>query len=178
MTRTTDRWVLIVTILTSGMGFIDSTALNVAIPTLQASLNASGSDIFWIINSYLLFLSSLILIGGAMGDLYGRKRVFGIGIVIFTIASILCGLASDVGLLIAARALQGIGGALMVPGSLSIISAYFDDSRRGEAIGTWSAIGTLTTLAGPLLGGYLAEQGQWRAIFLSTCRSRRSPYLV
>lgn len=158
-------WVLFATILASSMAFIDSSALGVALPALQTDLNASGSDLLWIVNSYALVLAALILVGGALGDRLGRKRVFGIGIVIFAAASLLCGLAPNAGLLIAARALQGVGGALMVPGSLALISANFADAERGKAIGTWSALSTITTILGPGLGGVLAGAGLWRGVF-------------
>ena len=161
----TERWVLIATILASSMAFIDGSALNVALPAIQASLGASGSEVFWVISAYNLFLAALILVGGSLGDLIGRKRVFMAGIVLFTIASVACGLATGAALLILARVVQGIGGALMVPGSLSILSAAFPASRRGTAIGTWSTFTTVTTVIGPVLGGWLASQGLWRGIF-------------
>jgi EmrB/QacA subfamily drug resistance transporter len=164
--RSTKRWILFSSILASSMAFIDSTALNVALPAIQSDLAADGQQMLWISNAYLLFLASLILVGGSLGDLYGRRRVFMIGIGIFTLASILCGTAGDANMLILWRALQGIGGALMTPGSLALISASFPKERRGAAIGTWSTFSTLTTLAGPMLGGWLASQGLWRAVFL------------
>lgn len=161
----TGRWVLFATILASSMAFIDGSALNVALPALQRDLNASGAELLWIVNAYALFLAALLLVGGALGDRFGRKRIFGLGIIVFTAASLACGLAPNTSLLIAARAVQGIGGALMVPGSLSIISASFNSSERGRAIGTWSSFSTITTLVGPALGGVLAERGLWRAVF-------------
>jgi EmrB/QacA subfamily drug resistance transporter len=161
----TERWVLIATILASSMAFIDGSALNVALPAIQASLGASGSDLFWIISGYNLFLAALILVGGSLGDLLGRKRIFQIGIVVFTVASVACGFADSATLLILARIVQGIGGALMVPGSLSILSAAFPPARRGTAIGTWSTFTTVATVIGPVLGGWLASQGLWRGIF-------------
>lgn len=160
-----EKWVLAATILASSMAFIDSTALNVALPALQRDLNTSGTELLWVVNAYALFLSALLLVGGSLGDHYGRKRIFGSGIIVFTGGSLACGLAPDSGMLIAARAVQGIGAALMVPGSLAIISALIADERRGPAIGTWSAATTITTAAGPLLGGWLAGQGLWRAVF-------------
>ena len=159
------RYVLIATIVASSMAFIDGSALNVLLSTLQTSLNASGAELVWILNAYLLTLASLILIGGALGDQYGRNKIFGAGIVLFTAASLACGLSPDAGFLIIARAVQGIGGALMVPGSLSIISANFPPERRGQAIGLWSSFSTITTLGGPIIGGLLADAGQWRPIF-------------
>ena len=159
------RYVLIATIVASSMAFIDGSALNVLLSTLQTSLGASGAELVWIINAYLLTLASLILIGGALGDQYGRNKIFSAGIVLFTIASLACGLAPDAGFLIVARAVQGIGGALMVPGSLSIISANFPPETRGQAIGLWSSFSTMTTLGGPIVGGLLSDAGQWRPIF-------------
>ena len=161
----TGRWILASTILASSMAFIDSTALNVILPSLQQDLNAQGTDIFWILNAYLLMLASLILVGGSLGDKLGRKKVFMVGIVIFIIASCACGFAPSVTWLIIARAVQGVGGALMIPGSLSIISATFHQKEKGKAIGTWSAATTLVTVGGPILGGALGDVGLWRAIF-------------
>ncbi|MFN8527942.1 MAG: MFS transporter [Anaerolineae bacterium] len=160
------RWVLISAILASSMAFIDQSALDVAAPRLQADLQMTGTQLFWVSTAYALFLASLLLVGGALGDLYGRKRIFMIGIGIFGASSIACGLAPTAELLILSRAVQGIGGALMIPGSLAMISANFSDERRGAAIGTWSTFSTLTTLLGPLVGGWLAERGLWRAVFL------------
>ena len=159
------HWILFATILASSMAFISSTALNVALPTIQRDLNASGNELLWIVNAYLLFLAALILVGGSLGDHFGRKRVFGIGISVFTGASLLCGLAPNPTFLIVARAVQGIGGALMVPGSLAIISALFDNENKGVAIGTWSAFTTITSVLGPIIGGEFSELGLWRGIF-------------
>ena len=153
------------TILASSMAFIDSTALNVILPSLQQDLGAEGTDIFWILNAYLLMLAALILVGGSLGDKLGRKKVFMVGIVIFISSSIACGLSPSVTWLIVARSMQGLGGALMIPGSLSIISATFHDKEKGKAIGTWSAATTLVTVGGPILGGALGDAGLWRAIF-------------
>lgn len=166
VSRADEKWILIPAILASGMAFIDTTALTVALPTVQNALSATGTQLLWVSNAYALFLSALILVGGSLGDLFGRRRIFAIGIVWFAAASVLCGIAPDADFLIAARALKGVGGALMVPGSLALISALFPSDRRGRAIGTWSMFSTLTTLFGPLLGGWLAEQGLWRVIFL------------
>ncbi len=161
----TERWVVSAAILASAMAFIDGTALNVALPALQRDLDARGSDLLWIMNAYLLFLSALMLVGGSLGDRYGRKRVFMSGIALFALASLICGLAPNSHILIAARAFQGLGGALMVPGSLSIITATVPEARLGRAIGTWSALSTITTILGPVLGGYLASAGLWRGVF-------------
>ena len=156
---------MVSTILASAMAFIDGTALNVVLPSLQKSLNASGADLFWILNAYLLMLASLILIGGAMGDSLGRKKVFMAGIFVFILGSAACGIANSVLLLVAFRMIQGIGGALMIPGSLSLISSSIDPKERGKAIGTWSAFTTVVTMGGPILGGALADAGLWRYIF-------------
>lgn len=161
----TDWWVLFATISASSMAFIGGSALNVALPAIQRDLGASGADLLWIVNSYALFLASLLLVGGSLGDHYGRKRIYMIGIVIFSATSFICGIAPSTEILIGSRVLQGIGGALMVPGSLAIISAYFDDNKRGWAIGIWSGFTMMTSVAGPVLGGWLAEQGLWRFVF-------------
>lgn len=161
----TGRWVLFATILASSMAFIDGSALNVALPALQADLNATGVELLWIVNGYLLMLAALILVGGSLGDHFGRKRVFMIGISIFAVASFICGLAPNTTILILARVVQGIGGALMIPGSLAIITALFRSDERGKAVGWWSTFSTVTTIGGPILGGYLANAGLWRAVF-------------
>jgi EmrB/QacA subfamily drug resistance transporter len=158
-------WILAATILGSSMAFIDSTAVNVALPVIQADLGASIGDLQWIINAYVLFLASLLLVGGALGDRLGRKRMFIVGIIIFAGASVWAGLSPNATSLIVARAVQGIGGAIFVPGSLALIGACFSDSERGSAIGTWSAASALTTVAGPVLGGFLAEEFSWRWVF-------------
>jgi MFS family permease len=160
----TGKWIMVSVILASAMAFIDGTALNVALPSLQKDLNATGIDLFWILNSYLLMLAALILTGGSLGDKLGRKKIFMIGIAIFILGSALCSFSPTVSYLIASRALQGLGGALMIPGSLSIITASFEE-ERGKAIGTWSAVTTLVTIGGPILGGTLADAGLWRLIF-------------
>src|SRR3989475_834472 len=159
------RWTLVATILGSSMTFIDATVVNVALPALQADLHATITDVQWVVEAYALFLGALILVGGSMGDQFGRKRVFLFGVVSFTAASILCGLATSPRLLIVGRALQGIGAGFLVPGSLAIISATFDDAERGRAIGTWSAFSAITTAIGPVTGGWLIEHVSWRAVF-------------
>lgn len=159
------RWVLTATILGSSMAFIDSSAVNVALPVLQSSLGASVTQVQWVIEVYMLFLAALILVGGALGDRLGRRRVFMWGVGAFAVASVWCGLAADPAQLIVARAGQGIGGALLVPGSLAIISASFDESSRGKAIGTWSGFTAITTAAGPVLGGWLVSALSWRWVF-------------
>ena len=158
-------WVLVATILGSSMAFIDGTVVNVALPVLQTDLNATTIDVQWVVEAYALFLAALILVGGSLGDRFGRRRVFALGIFLFAVASILCGLAPNINLLIAARALQGIGGALLVPGSLAIISASFDSKQRGRAIGTWSGFTAITSAAGPVLGGFLVQYVSWRWVF-------------
>ena len=159
------RWVLAATILASSMAFIDGTVVNVALPFLQTDLNATAIGIQWVVEAYSLFLSALLLVGGSLGDRYGRRLIFNIGVVIFAVASALCGFAVNIEQLIAARALQGIGGALLVPGSLAIISSSFDEEKRGKAIGTWSGFSAITTAIGPVLGGWLVENISWRAAF-------------
>ena len=159
------RWTLVATILGSSLTFIDATVVNVALPALQADLQATITDVQWVIEAYALFLGALILVGGSMGDQFGRKRVFLLGVGFFTIASIACGIATSPGMLIAGRALQGIGAAFLVPGSLAIISATFDDADRGRAIGTWSGFSAITTAIGPVSGGWLVEHVSWRAVF-------------
>jgi EmrB/QacA subfamily drug resistance transporter len=159
------KWIMVSAILASAMAFIDSTALNVVLPSLQKSLNATGTDLFWLLNAYLLMLASLILIGGSLGDKLGRKKIFMVGIFIFILGSAACGFAPTVFFLIIFRILQGIGGALMIPGSLSLISSSINENERGKAIGTWSAITTVVTMGGPVLGGTLGDAGLWRYIF-------------
>jgi len=159
------RWVLAATILASSMAFIDGTVVNVALPFLQTNLNATAIGIQWVVEAYSLFLSALLLVGGSLGDRYGRRRIFNIGVVVFAIASALCGLAANIEQLIAARAVQGIGGAMLVPGSLALISSSFDEDERGKAIGTWSGFSAITTAIGPVLGGWLVENWTWRAAF-------------
>lgn len=148
------------------MVFIDGTVVNVALPALQKELNATLVDVQWVVESYALLLAALLLVGGAAGDRYGRRRVFCIGVGIFSAASAGCGLAHSVNELIVARALQGIGGAMLVPGSLAIISASFDGQSRGKAIGTWSGATAITAAIGPVLGGWLIDHVSWRAAFL------------
>jgi EmrB/QacA subfamily drug resistance transporter len=164
--RNARTWVLIATILGSSMAFIDSTVVNVALPTLQTALKATVSDVQWVVESYALFVASLILVGGSLGDRFGRRRVFGLGVALFAIASAWCGLAPTIGQLIVARGVQGIGGALLIPGSLAIIGASFPTEQRGAAIGLWSGFTAITSAAGPVLGGWLIETFSWRWIFL------------
>src|SRR4030095_10328211 len=139
------RWILTATILASSMAFIDGTVVNVALPFLQKDLNATAIGVQWVVESYSLFLSALLLVGGSLGDRYGRRLIFLIGVAIFAFSSVACGFSQNIGQLIVARALQGIGGALLVPGSLAIISASFGEDQRGKAIGTWSGFSAITT---------------------------------
>jgi len=158
-------WILAATIIGSSMVFIDGTVVNVALPVLQADLGASVTDVQWIVEAYALFLAALILVGGSLGDHFGRRRIFATGIALFAAASVWCGLAPGSKQLIMARAVQGIGGALLVPGSLAIISASFSQEQRGRAIGTWSGATAITGALGPVLGGWLIETFSWRWIF-------------
>ncbi len=147
------------------MAFIDSTAINVALPALQKGLHATVVDVQWVVESYGLFLAALILAGGSLGDLYGRRKIFLLGTVIFALASVACGVAPTIHLLIIARGIQGIGAALLVPSSLAIIGSSFDEKDRGQAIGTWSGFTSITTAVGPVLGGWLVEHASWRWVF-------------
>jgi EmrB/QacA subfamily drug resistance transporter len=159
------RWVLAVTILGSSLAFIDSTVVNVALPALQSGLGATLAEVQWVVEAYALTLGALLLTGGSLGDLRGRRKVFAAGVVVFAAASAWCGLSRTIGQLIAARALQGVGAALLVPGSLSLISASFPSGERGRAIGTWSGFTAITAALGPVLGGWLVERLSWRWVF-------------
>src|SRR5947209_3607397 len=158
-------WILAATILGSSMAFIDSTVVNVALPALQASFRATVVDVQWVVESYGLFLGALILVGGSLGDLFGRRLIFVAGVIIFAVASAGCGAASNMHQLIIARSVQGVGAALLVPGSLAIISSSFDEASRGQAIGTWSGFTAITAAIGPVLGGWLVEHASWRWAF-------------
>ncbi|MGH8996142.1 MAG: MFS transporter [Acidimicrobiales bacterium] len=159
------RWVLLATVLGSGMVFLDGTVVNIAIPAIGRDLHAGISGVQWVLDAYLVVLSALLLLGGSLGDRYGRRRVFLVGLVVFTAASALCGVAPDLGLLIAARALEGAGGALLVPGSLAILSSAFQAEDRRRAIGAWSGLAGISTAIAPLVGGWLTDSVSWRAIF-------------
>jgi EmrB/QacA subfamily drug resistance transporter len=159
------RWVLLATVLGSGLVMIDGTVVNVALPRMGHDLGAGFAGLQWIVNAYTLTLAAFVLLAGALGDHFGRRRVFLIGVVWFAVASAACGLAPNVELLITARALQGVGGALLTPGSLALISASFRGVDRAAAIGAWSGLGGLAGAIGPVLGGFLVEWS-WRAVFL------------
>jgi EmrB/QacA subfamily drug resistance transporter len=158
-------WVLTATILGSSLAFIDGTVVNVALPAVQANFHATVVDLQWVVESYGLFLGALILVGGSLGDLFGRRLIFVIGVALFALASAACGAASNIQLLIISRSIQGAGAALLVPGSLAIISSSFDEKSRGQAIGTWSGFTAITTAIGPVLGGWLVEHASWRWVF-------------
>jgi EmrB/QacA subfamily drug resistance transporter len=160
------RWLLAVAVLGSGMAFLDGTVVNVALPDIGRDFDAGTSSLQWILNGYLLTLASLILLGGSLGDRYGRRRVFVAGVLLFTFASLLCAVAPSAELLIVARLIQGVGGALLTPGSLALIEASFRPGDRARAIGAWSGLGGVATALGPLLGGYLIGAISWRAIFV------------
>src|SRR5277367_4141852 len=164
-TERAGRWILAATVLGSSMAFIDSTVVNVALPALQANLHATVVGVQWVVESYGLFLGGLILVGGSLGDLFGRRLMFLLGVGIFAAASIACGLASNIQQLVLARSIQGVGAAFLVPGSLSIISANFEAKTRGRAIGTWSGFTAITTAIGPVLGGWLIQHASWRWVF-------------
>jgi EmrB/QacA subfamily drug resistance transporter len=164
--RPSGRWVLLATVLGSGLTFIDATVVNIALPRIGTALNADSASLQWTVNGYTLSLAALILLGGSLGDRYGRRRVFVIGVVWFAVASLLCGVAPNAETLIAARVLQGIGGALLTPGSLAIIEASFRREDRGRAIGAWSGLAGIAGALGPFLGGWLVEVASWRLVFL------------
>lgn len=159
------RWILAATIIGSSMAFIDSTVVNVALPALQASFHATVVSVQWVVESYGLFLGALILAGGSLGDLFGRRLMFLLGVATFALASTACGFASNISELITARSIQGVGAALLVPGSLAIIGTSFDEKSRGKAIGTWSGFTAITTAIGPVLGGWLVQHDSWRWVF-------------
>lgn len=158
-------WILVAMILGSSLAFIDGTVVHVALPFLQADLDASATGVQWIVQAYSLFLASLILVGGSLGDRLGRRRLYVVGVVIFTVASIIAAVAPNLETLVGARVLQGVGGAMLIPGSLAIISALWSGTARGAAIGTWAGFTSITSAIGPALGGFLVEQFSWRAVF-------------
>ncbi len=161
----TGKWVLAASILASSMAFIDGTAVNVALPALQNALHATVGDVQWVVESYALLLASLLLVGGSLGDRFGRRRLFLMGVILFAVASAWCGIAGSATTLIFARGVQGVGAALLLPGSLSLITASFTEEDRGAAIGTWSGLTTMTAAIGPVFGGLLVEHASWRWVF-------------
>ena len=163
--RYAPAWALAAAIVGSSMSFIDGSAVNVALPILQRDLGATAAGVQWVVEGYSLFLSALILIGGSLGDIFGRRRVYALGIALFAVASVACGFAPSIDVLIAARCLQGVGGALATPGSLALISATYDGEARGRAIGTWSGFSAIMSALGPVIGGWLVQAGSWRAVF-------------
>ena len=159
------RWVLLAAVMGSGLAFLDATVVNIALPRIGTELGAQFSGLQWTVNGYTLTLAALILLGGSLGDRFGRRRVFVVGAVWFALASLLCGIAPDIGSLVAARMLQGVGGALLTPGSLALIQASFREGDRARAIGAWSGLGGVAGALGPFLGGVLVEIS-WRLVFL------------
>ncbi|WP_019070380.1 MFS transporter [Streptomyces hokutonensis] len=160
------KWVLLTTVLGSSMAMVDSTVVNVALPRIGRDLDADLAALQWTVNAYMLTLAGLILLGGSLGDRYGRRKIFVLGVVWFAAASLLCGLAPNAGVLIAARALQGVGGALLTPGSLALIQASFHPDDRARAVGLWSGFGGIGAAVGPFLGGWLVDGPGWRWVFL------------
>ncbi|MCX5362009.1 MFS transporter [Streptomyces sp. NBC_00124] len=160
------KWILLTTVLGSSMAMLDSTVVNVALPRIGEDLDADLAALQWTVNAYMLTLAGLILLGGSLGDRYGRRKIFVVGVVWFAAASLLCGLAPNSGVLIAARALQGVGGALLTPGSLALIQASFHPDDRGRAVGLWSGFGGIGAAVGPFLGGWLVDGPGWRWVFL------------
>src|SRR5215210_2274987 len=160
------RWVIAASVLGSGIAFLDGTVVNVALPAIGRDLESGLAGLQWTVDGYLLTLGALLLLGGSLGDLYGRRRMFVAGLVAFTAASALCGIAPSMGALVAARALQGVGGALLVPGSLALLAASFAPEDRGKAVGAWSGLAGVATALGPFLGGWLVDGVSWRLVFL------------
>src|SRR5687768_12438868 len=160
------RWVVAVTVLGSAVAMLEATVVNVALPEIGRDLAAGVAGLQWTLNGYMLTLAALILLGGSLGDRYGRRRMFELGVAWFTIASALCALAPNVEVLVVARVVQGVGGALLTPGSLAIIESSLHPDDRARAIGAWSALGGVAAAVGPLIGGYLVDAVSWRAIFL------------
>ena len=159
------RWVLAATILASSMAFIDGSAITVALPAMQGAFHATANQMQWIVESYALFLCSLLLVGGSLGDIHGRRKIFLIGVALFALGSACCGVSNSITALIAARGFQGAGGALLLPGSLAIINAAFPREERGRAIGIWSGFSAITAAVGPVLGGWLVDHASWRWVF-------------
>lgn len=160
------RWILLITIVGSSLGFIDATVVTIAVPQIGRELHADAGALTWVVNAYTLTLASFILLGGSLGDRFGRRRVYLIGVTWFALASLLCGVAPTIGALNAARAVQGIGAALLTPGALAIIEASFDTASRSKAIGAWSGLAGISGALAPFLGGWLVQLGGWRLVFL------------
>src|SRR5215469_10534218 len=163
--QATERVVLVATILGSSMAFLDGTVVNVSLPALQSAFHASVADVQWVVEAYALFLAALLLVGGSLGDAFGRRKVYVGGVAIFAVASAWCGLSRSINILVLARSMQGLGAALLVPGSLALITATFPENTRGQAIGTWSGFSAITAAVGPVIGGWLIEHSTWRWVF-------------
>ena len=160
------RWVIVATVLGSGMAAIDATVVGIALPSIGRQFHAALGSLQWVVTGYTLTLSALLLVGGSLGDSMGRRKIFCVGVVWFSFASAACAVAPNITILVVTRVLQGVGAALLTPGSLAIIEASFEGDDRGSAIGAWSGLGGVATAAGPLLGGYLIAAASWRWIFL------------
>src|SRR5512142_1101169 len=160
------RWVLLATVLGSSLAFIDATVVNIALPSIGRDLHADAAGLQWTVNGYALSLASLVLLGGSLGDAFGRRRIFVVGVCGFAAASLLCGLAPGIGTLVAARVTQGVFGALVTPGALALLQTSFVQADRARAIGAWSGLGGVAGAVGPFVGGWLVQAGSWRLVFL------------